>query len=201
MPLIYIPQLTSLISCCAGSIPSRFSARCCDQVGPTVLCSNGSLVASGKLSALGCAESRNLRTRAAYVQRSLNSVCWPLRSLAGWLTLPLSGYHNPIATGLALVGWPSRSLTECLTLQLNGYCCPIVGIPLKVVLSHAVLLLHLCPDGPTNLVLNYHLYPGWAISPPLSLPGKKHFRGSDHVSVLGNRRWVRVLADFLLGQA
>jgi len=133
--------------------------------------------------------------------RSLNSVGWPLRSLAGWLTLQLGGYHNPIAGSLALVGWPSHSLAGCLTLQLSGYRCPIVGRPFTVALSHAVLLLHLCPDGPVNLVQNYRLYPVWAIGPGLSLPGKKVFSGSDQVSVLENTRWVRVLADLLPRQA
>jgi len=104
-------------------------------------------------------------------------VGWPLRSLAGWLTLQLGGYHNPITGSLALVGWPSRSLAGCLTLQLSGYRCLIVGIPFTAVLSHAVLLLHLCPDGPANLVQNYCLYPVWAIGLRLSLPGKKVFSG------------------------
>jgi len=125
----------------------------------------------------------------------------PLRSLAGWLTLQLGGYHNPIAGSLALVGWPSCSQAGCLTLQLSGYRCPIVGIPFTAVLSHAVLLLHLCLDGPANIVQNYRLYPVWAIGPRLSLPGKKVFSGSDHVSILENTRWVWVLADLLLRQA
>jgi len=128
-------------------------------------------------------------------------VGWPLRSLAGWLTLQLGGYHNPIAGSLALVGWLSRSLAGCLTLQLRGYWCPIVGLPFTAVLSHAMLLLHLCPDGPANLVQNHRLYPVWAIGPRLSLPGKKVFSGSDHVSVLDITRWVRVLADPLPRQA
>jgi len=95
------------------------------------------------------------------------------------------------------VGWPSGSLAGCLTLQLSGYRCPIVGIPFMVVLLYALLLLHLCPDGPANLVQNYRLYPVWAIGPRLSLPGKEVFCGSDHVSVLENTRWVQVLADLL----
>jgi len=128
-------------------------------------------------------------------------VGWPLRSLAGWLTLQVGGYHNPIAGSLALVGWPSRSLAGCLTLQLSGYRCPIVGIPFTAILSHAVLPLHLCPDGPANLVQNSRLYPVWAIGSRLSLPGKKVFSGSDHVSVLENTRWVRVLAELLPHQA
>jgi len=132
---------------------------------------------------------------------SFNSVGWLLRSLAGWLTLQLGGYHNPIAGRLALVGWPGRSLAGCLTLQLSGYRCPIVGIPFIAVLSHAVLLLHLCPDGPANPFQNYRHYPVWAMGPRLSLPGKKVFGGSDHVSVLKNTRWVRVLADLLPRQA
>jgi len=99
------------------------------------------------------------------------------------------------------VGWPSCSLAGCLTLQLNGYRGPIVGIPFTAVLSHAVLLLHLCPDGPSNLVQSYRLYPVWAIGPRLSLPGKKVFSGSDNVSALENTRWARVLADLLPRQA
>jgi len=128
-------------------------------------------------------------------------VGWPLCSLAGWLTLQLGGYHNPIAGSLAFVGWQSPSLAGCLTLQLSSYRCPIVGIPFTAVLSYAVLLLHLCPDGSANLVQNYRLYPVWAIGPRLSLPGNKFFSGSDHVSVLDNTRWVRVLADLLPCQA
>ena len=126
---------------------------------------------------------------------------WPLRSLAGWLTLQLSSYHNPIASSLALMSWPSRSLAKCLTLQLSGYRCPIGGIPFTVVLSHAVLLLHLCQDGLPNLVQNYRLYPVWAIGPRLSFPGKKVFRSWDHVSILENTRWVRVLAYLVPCQA
>ena len=61
-----------------------------------------------------------------------------------------------------------------------------------------MLLLHLCPDGPAKLGKNYHRYPVWAIGLRLSLPGKKGFSGSDHVSVLENTRWVQVLADLLL---
>jgi len=127
-------------------------------------------------------------------------VHWPLRSLAGWLTLQLVGYHNPIAGSLALLGWPSHNLAGCLTLQLSGYSCPIVGIPFTAVLSKAVLLLHRCPDGLANLIQNYRLYPVWAIGPRLSLPGKKVFSGSDPVSVLDNTIWVQVLADLLLRQ-
>jgi len=86
-------------------------------------------------------------------------------------------------------------------VQLRGYRCPIVGRPFTAVLKHAVLLLHLSPDGPANLVQNYRLYPVWAIGPRLSLPGKKVFIGSDDVSVLENTRWVWVLADLLPHQA
>jgi len=63
-----------------------------------------------------------------------------------------------------------------------------------------MLLLYLCLDGPANLVQNYHLYRLWAIGPRLILPGKKVFSRSDHVSVLENKNWVRVLADLLLCQ-
>ena len=126
---------------------------------------------------------------------------WPLRSLAGWLTLQLTGYHNPISGSLAWVGWPSRSRAGCLTLQLSGYRCPIVGIPFTAVLSDTVLLRHLGRDGPANLFRNYRLYPVWAIGPPLSLPGQKFFSGSDHVRVLGNTRWVQVVTDLLPRQA
>jgi len=137
----------------------------------------------------------------ALAARSLNSVGWPLCSLAGWLTLQLGGYHNPIAGSLALVGWPLRSRAGCLTLQLSGYYCLLNGIPIMAVLSHPVLLLHLCPDGPSTLVQNSRLYSVWAIGPRLSLPGKKGFSGSDHVSVLENTMRVRVLADLLPCQA
>jgi len=137
----------------------------------------------------------------ARAARSWNSVGWLLGSLTGGLTLQLGGYYNPIAGSLALVGWLSPSLAGCLTLQLSGYRCPIVGIPFTAVLLHAVLLLHLCPDGPANLVQNYHLYPVWAIGPRLSLLGKKVFSGSEHVSVLENMTWVRVLAYLLPRQA
>ena len=99
------------------------------------------------------------------------------------------------------MGWPSRSLARCLTWRLSGYRCPIVGIPFLAVLSHPVLLLHLCPDGPANLVHNYRLYRFWAISPRLSSPGKKVFSGSDHVSVMENKGSVQVLADLVLRQA
>jgi len=128
-------------------------------------------------------------------------VGWPLRSLAGWLTLQLGGYDNPIAGSLALVSWASRSLAGCLTPQPSGYRCPIIGILFTAVLSHAVLLLHLFLDGAVNLVQNYRLYPVWAIGPLLSLPGKKVLSGSDHVGVLENTRWVLVLADLLPRQA
>jgi len=128
-------------------------------------------------------------------------VGWPFRTLAGWLTLQLGRYYNPIAGSLALMGWPSRSLAGCLPLHLCGSRCPIVGIPFTVVLSHAVLLLHLCPDGPLNLVQNCRLYPVWAIGPRLSSPGEEVFSGSDHVSVLENMRSVRVLANLLLRHA
>jgi len=133
--------------------------------------------------------------------QSLNSVGWPLRSLAGWLTLPLGSYHNPIAGSLALVGWPLCSLAGCLTRQLSGYRCAIVGIPFRAVLSDPMLLLHPCRDGPANLVQNYRLYPVWAISPPLSSPGKKVFSGSDHINTLENTSWVPVLADLLPREA
>ena len=63
------------------------------------------------------------------------------------------------------------------------------------------ILLHLCPDGPANLVQNYRLWTVWAIGPCLNLPGKKVFSGLDHVSVLENTSWVRVLADLLRRQA
>ena len=99
------------------------------------------------------------------------------------------------------MGWPLHSLAGWLTLQLSGYHCPIVGIPFTAVLSHAVLLPHLCPDGPANLVQNSSLYLVWAISPRPSLLGKKVFSGLDHVSILENTRWVRVLADLILRQA
>jgi len=99
------------------------------------------------------------------------------------------------------VGSPSRRLAGCLTLQLSLYRCPIVGIPFTALLSHAVLLLHLCPDGPTNLVQNYRLYPVWAIGQRLSLPDTKVFSGSHHVSVLENTRWVLVLVELLPRQA
>jgi len=102
-----------------------------------------------------------------------------------------------MAGSLAVVGWALCSLSGCLTLQLSGSRSPIVGTPFMAVFSHAVLLLHLCPDGPTILVQNYRLYPVWAIGPRLSLPGKKVFSSLDYVSVLENERWVRVLADRL----
>jgi len=79
--------------------------------------------------------------------RSFNSVGWPLRTLAGGLTLQQGGYRNPVAGSLALVGWLLCSLAGCLTLQLIYYRGPIVGIPFTAVLSHSVLLLYLCPDG------------------------------------------------------
>ena len=125
---------------------------------------------------------------------------WPLHGLAGWLTLLLSGSRCPIVCSWNLVGWPLRSLAGRLTLQRSGYRCPIVGIPFTGILSQAVLLLHLCPDGPTNIVKNYRLYAVWTIGPRLGLPGKKVFSVSDHLSVLENR-WVRVLANLLLRQA
>jgi len=64
-----------------------------------------------------------------------------------------------------------------------------------------VLLPHLSPNGPANLVQNYRLYPVWAIGPFLSLPGKKVLSGLDHVSVVENTKSVRVLADLLPRQA
>jgi len=137
----------------------------------------------------------------APADRSLNSVGWPKRSLAGWLTRQLGGYNNPTTWSFALVGWPSRSLTGCLTLQLSGYRCPFVGIPFTAVFLQAKLLLHLCPDCPGNLVENYRLYQVLVIRPYLCLPGKKVFSGADHVRVQENMRWVHVLADHLLRQA
>ena len=126
---------------------------------------------------------------------------WQLPSLAGWLTRQLGGYYNPIARSLALRGWPSGSLDGCLALQLSGYGSPIIVIPFTAVLSNLVLLHHLCPEGPANLVQNDRLYPVWTIGSNLSLPGKKVFSGSDHVSVLDNTSWVRVRADLLPRQA
>jgi len=193
-----------------------------------VLSNDSSLVTSRKPSGLGGEELRNQRTgqlmsggnqktyhcpanRFDYPAvllgsqwagwSELNSVGWPLRSLPGWLTLQLGGYHNPIARSLALVGWPWGSVAGCLTLQLSSYRCPMVGIPITAVLSLALLLLHLCPDDPTNLVQNYRLYPVWAIGPCPSLPGKMVFSGSDHVSLQENPRWVWVLANLLPRQA
>jgi len=129
--------------------------------------------------------------------RSLDWAGWPFCILAAWLTLRLTGYHNPITRSLHSVGLPSGSVARCLTLPLCGYRCPIVGIPFAAVLSSAVLLLHLCPDGPTTLVHNVRLYTVWAICPCFGLPGKKVFIGFDHVTVLENTTWVRVLADLL----
>jgi len=99
------------------------------------------------------------------------------------------------------VGWPSSSLPGCLTLQLGGHRCPMVGIPFTTVLSPAMLLCHLCPDGPANFVQNSRLAPVWAIGPRLSLPGEMVFTSSDRVSVLENTRWVPVLVDLLPRQA
>ena len=129
------------------------------------------------------------------------SVGWPLRSLPGWFTVQLAGYHNPLYWSLALVGWPSRSLAGCLILQLRGYCCPIVGILFTADLWHPVLLLNFWPDCPANLVQNYHRYTLWAIGPHLSLLGRRVFSGPDPLSVLGNTRSVGVLADLLPQQA
>jgi len=108
---------------------------------------------------------------------------------------------QPNSREFAFGGLASRSPAGCLTLQVSGYRCPIIGIPFTAVLSHAVVLLHLCPDGPANLVQNYRLYPVWAIRPRLSLPSKKVFSGWDHVSVLENTRWVWFLAALLPRQS
>jgi len=92
-----------------------------------------------------------------------------------WLTWQLGGYHTPIARSLALVGWRSHRMAGCLTLQLSGYHWPIVDIPLTEVLTHTVLFLPLCPEGPANLLPNYRLYPVWPLGRRLSLPGIKVF--------------------------
>ena len=107
----------------------------------------------------------------------------------------------PNGQDLISLGWPSRNLVGCLTLQLGSYCCPIVGIPFTAILPHAVLLPHLGPDCPMNVVQNYLLYPVWTIGPRLCLPGNKVLSVSDYVSALENTRWVWVLADILPGQA
>ena len=127
----------------------------------------------------------------------LNSVGWLSRSLDACLARSCC----PIIGSLNSVGRSSRSLAGCQTLQLGGYRCPIVGIPFTAILSHAVHLLHLCPECPPNVVQNYRPYPVWTIGPHLDLPGKKVFSVSDYVSVLENTRWVQVLADLILRQA
>jgi len=52
------PRSLSLVSCCAGSIPSRLRERSRDGVGLTVLSNNTSLVTFREPSALGGEQSR-----------------------------------------------------------------------------------------------------------------------------------------------
>ena len=68
---------------------------------------------------------------------------WLLHSLAGWLTLQLGGYHNPMTGGLALVGGPLRRYQENVgawaTVVLNA-----PGPPRGVV----VAMVHLVHSDP-----------------------------------------------------
>ena len=118
----------------------------------------------------------------------LNSVGRPLCSLAGCQTRQLGGSHCRIVWILNSVGCLSRSLAGCLTLKLRSYRCPIVAIPFTAILSHTLLLLHLCLECPRNVFQNYRLYPVWTIGTRLCLLGKKIFSVSDYVSVLENTR-------------